>query len=196
MPPPRLQVVRNDSEAGSPCASIDVTIESIDRLFHVLDPSPGVERDLDELVESYVLASARELPGRDFKLVFHVPSSEVPRGPLAGALARAVTTYFGSRRDEEARKLTSLMREGRQALVIGLAFLFACGALGWVALQQFSDPLGSFLDEGLLIIGWVALWRPVEMLLYDWRPIWREKKMLDKLANVPVEFRILSEGSS
>ena len=63
MPPPRLQVVRNDSEAGSPCASIDVTIESIDRLFHVLDPSPGVERDLDELVESYVLASARELPG-------------------------------------------------------------------------------------------------------------------------------------
>lgn len=136
------------------------------------------------------------MPGRDFKLVFHVPSSEVPRGPLAGALARAVTTYFGSRRDEEARKLTSLMREGRQALIIGLAFLFACGALGWVALQQFPEPLGSFLDEGLLIIGWVALWRPVEMLLYDWRPIRREKKMLDKLANVPVEFRILSEGSS
>ncbi|HEU0284513.1 MAG TPA: hypothetical protein VFR52_05150, partial [Sphingomicrobium sp.] len=62
--------------------------------------------------------------------------------------------------------------------------------------QQLPEPLGSFLDEGLIIIGWVALWRPVEMLLYDWRPIRREKKMLDKLANVPVEFRILSEVSS
>ena len=36
----------------------------------------------------------------------------------------------------------------------------------------------------------------VEGYSINWRPIRREKKMLDKLAKVPVEFRILSEGSN
>jgi hypothetical protein len=28
--------------------------------------------------------------------------------------------------------------------------------------------LGELLREGLLIGGWVEMWRPLEILLYDW----------------------------
>jgi hypothetical protein len=28
-----------------------------------------------------------------------------------------------------------------------------------------------FIRESFIIFGWVALWRPMELLLYDWYPI-------------------------
>lgn len=168
---------------------IDVTVETPRRLFHELDPSPLVGRDLDEQVEGYILARARELSASEYALTLHMPAREMPNQQEATALADAITAYFRHRRDQEARKLRSLFREGRQALAIGVAFLFICGILGWIALRELSAPLGSFLDEGLLIIGWVALWRPLELLLYDWRPVRREWRVLDALGRMSVEFR-------
>lgn len=35
---------------------------------------------------------------------------------------------------------------------------------------DWSD-LGGLLQDGLVIIGWVALWRPAEIFLYDWWPL-------------------------
>jgi hypothetical protein len=173
---------------------IDVTVETPRRLFHELDPSPLIGRDLDEQVESYILACARELSGLHYTLVLHVPAREMPSQKEGAALSDAITAYFRYRRDKEARKLRSLLREGRQALAIGIAFLFICGILGWIALRKLSAPLGSFLDEGLLIIGWVALWRPLELLLYEWRPIRREWRVLDALGRMAVEFRPSSDA--
>jgi hypothetical protein len=46
---------------------------------------------------------------------------------------------------------------------------------------------GSLLSEGLLIIGWVALWRPVESFLYDWWPILRRIRRLDAARRMPVQ---------
>lgn len=170
--------------------SIEVTVEAPDRLFHELDPSPLVGRDLDEQVENYILSCARELRSERYALLLHVPEETMPRSAEGEALGEAIRTYFAYRRDEEARKLRSLMREGQQSALIGLAFMFVCGALGLVALRAFPYPLGSFLNEGLLIIGWVANWRPVEIFLYDWRPIRREWRILDGLAAMAVEFRV------
>ena len=56
-------------------------------------------------------------------------------------------------------------------------------------------PFGEFLSEGLLIIGWVANWRPAEIFLYDWRPMKRQREILDELANMDIHFRIdLQDG--
>lgn len=43
-------------------------------------------------------------------------------------------------------------------------------------------------DEGLYIVGWVAMWRPLEVFLYDWRPI-RHRALYAKLARIPVIVR-------
>jgi len=42
------------------------------------------------------------------------------------------------------------------------------------------------LSESLIIGGWVALWRPMEIFLYDWWPIRAEARLLDRLAAMPV----------
>lgn len=31
--------------------------------------------------------------------------------------------------------------------------------------------VSSFFAEGLIILGWVANWRPIEVFLYDWWPL-------------------------
>lgn len=60
-----------------------------------------------------------------------------------------------------------------------------------IALGEFSRdwlPLGSpaqILRESLLIGGWVAMWRPMEIFLYDWWPIWARIRLLDRLARMP-----------
>jgi predicted flavoprotein YhiN len=45
------------------------------------------------------------------------------------------------------------------------------------------------LREGLIIFAWVVMWRPVDMLIYDWIPLRRERRVLSRLRSAPVEVR-------
>jgi len=58
---------------------------------------------------------------------------------------------------------------------------------GWAA-RGFSanviDPTNQ--GEGFLIGGWVAMWRPLEVFLYDWWPIRAEGRLLKRLSTMPV----------
>jgi hypothetical protein len=45
------------------------------------------------------------------------------------------------------------------------------------------------IAEGLLIMGWVAMWRPIETFLYDWWPIRRHRALLTQIARMPIEVR-------
>jgi hypothetical protein len=38
----------------------------------------------------------------------------------------------------------------------------------------------------MLIIGWVAMWRPLEIFLYEWVPVHRRCQILAKLSKMPV----------
>jgi hypothetical protein len=46
---------------------------------------------------------------------------------------------------------------------------------------------GNLIEQSLVIIGWVALWRPAETFLYDWWPIRAEARLYDRLAAMRVE---------
>ena len=78
------------------------------------------------------------------------------------------------------------LREGRVALAIGLAFLILCMSLRQLAVVLPSDTLQRILQEGLLILGWVAMWRPLQIFLYDWWPIRHQVRIYDKLGCIPV----------
>ena len=40
--------------------------------------------------------------------------------------------------------------------------------------------------EGFIIASWVSLWRPFELLLYEWLPFGRMAKAFDRMAGLPV----------
>jgi hypothetical protein len=80
-----------------------------------------------------------------------------------------------------------LMSDGRRSLWIGLSFLVVC----LVAAEWFRghgpEVVRSVITEGLIIAGWVAMWRPMEIYLYEWWPLRRRGKIFDKLSRISVE---------
>ena len=82
-----------------------------------------------------------------------------------------------------------LMKEGRRSLLIGLVFLSTCLLLSELLLLRESGGIWKVIRESLTIGGWVAMWRPLEIYLYEWWPLRRRGKIFQKLSRMPVEVR-------
>lgn len=175
------------------CEIIEVRIAELRQLFNAIDPAPFRERDLDPKVEEYIVDWAREAP-RDVPLGLLVHLDR-PGGPAdeADHLKDAVHRYFAQRGEASRRRLRRLFHLGRISLVIGLAALAAfTGVAQLVAGWTGGGGVGTVLHESLLIGGWVAMWRPLEVFLYDWWPIRAEAKLFDRLAAMPVRIAFAS----
>jgi hypothetical protein len=81
------------------------------------------------------------------------------------------------------------MQDGRRSLLIGVAFLAACLTASRLLFGVGSGAFSSVGRESLTIGGWVAMWRPLGIYLYDWWPLLRRQRILKKLSQMPVEVR-------
>lgn len=168
---------------------IEIRLSSMQQLFNSLDPAPFHEKDLDPEAEAYIAESAREFPiSTPLKLVLYVPQKDMTAAEDA-RVEEAIHHYFGYRLWLERAALRRELSYGRTTLVIGLAFLFACIALRQLVLSTGQGTVYQIMAEGLLISGWVAMWRPIQAFLYDWWPIRRNCRLYEKLARLPVDLR-------
>ncbi len=89
-----------------------------------------------------------------------------------------------------ALDLRELFRIGRRALVIGLTVLtFSVVASQTVAMSLELRPITRVIQESLIIFGWVANWKPIEIFLYEWWPIARRRNLYRRLAGAAVKLR-------
>ncbi len=167
---------------------IELKLDSVQQLFNLLDPAPFREKDLHPAAEEYIVAAATELPhDAPLKLRLYLPPDSCD-GDEVQKVPAAVHHYFSYRASVTARQFMRTLRLGRKALVIGATFLVFC-----ILAQQLIASLGRsgllwlIIEEGFLISGWVAMWRPIEIFLYEWWPIRREQRLFEKLAQIPVE---------
>ena len=168
---------------------IEIRLREIRQLFHTLDPAPFREKDLDEAAERYLLEACREAgTRRPLRLVVHLPEPEA-HSEAGRTLPDAIHNYFAYRERQLRSDIARLLRYGAASFVIGLVFLIACLALRRWLLAGALIVDRAIVDEGLLILGWVALWRPAEVLLYDWWPLARRHVLLKRLAIIRVEIR-------
>jgi hypothetical protein len=79
------------------------------------------------------------------------------------------------------------MKQGRTSLLIGLSFLAACLAVSETLLRGEAGTWASIFRESLTIAGWVAMWRPMQIYLYDWWPLLRRGRIYSKLSHMAVE---------
>lgn len=166
-------------------ASIELRLRELSQLFNSLDPSPFHDRDIDADAEEFILSWAREAPqAAEFELVLHLETR--PADEKAAALEGAVQHYFAARAEMKRREFRALLRRGRTSLIVGLVFLFACLGTSELIATQTPGTFMSILKEGLTIGGWVAMWRPLEIYLYDWWPLRDEYRMLDCLSRMRV----------
>lgn len=178
-----------DAAGGRP---IELKIREIGQLFQSLDPLPFRERDLDAAIEEYVVAWAREEGGaRPIRILIHLPPDQAEREE-AGHIADAIRNYFAYRAEAVGWELKELFRVGRGSLVIGLTVLALCVVLGAEVNRRVGEGyVGRFFDEGLIILGWVANWRPIQIFLYDWWPLTRIRRLYRRLARATIDLKPL-----
>ena len=168
---------------------IEIRLARIEQLFNSLDASPFHEQDLDKEAEEYIVDSVLDLPPEaKLKLVIYLPPETLSE-PRVRSAPDSIHHFFSYCHDSTLRKRRLHMREGRLSLALGLSFLFACILLRQVFFRDSGTVLGEVLSEGLLILGWVAIWRPMEMLLYDWWPITRLGRTYLRLSEIEVDLR-------
>jgi len=150
-----------------------------------MDPSPFLDRDLDHDAEEFIVSWARELPkGNRFELIIHLATT--PEAEKTADVEGAVQHYFASRAEIKRREFRLLLRRGHVSLTIGLLFLAVCLLASGFAGRLGHASAAEIVREGLIIVGWVAMWRPLETYLYDWWPVRYEWLILRKLARMHV----------
>jgi hypothetical protein len=168
-------------------ALIEVHVADLKQLFHSLDPTPFNERDLDPKAEAFIAGWARELSSEaPLALVVHV-DQQPPSAQHVAMLREAVRDYFGERSVQTRRQLRQLFRVGRTSLLIGIVFLaIAIATADLLADLLRETRFSGVARESLVIGGWVAMWRPLEIFLYDWWPIRAEARLFDRLSAMAV----------
>lgn len=122
--------------------------------------------------------------------------------PDAASVERAriaVAAFCQAHQERLDARLRSVRLEARAALKVGFAFLAVCMMLSGLCdtltvLPEFPRRL---FREGFLIGGWVALWRPVELILYAWWPHVHERNVYRRMARMSLRVtpEVLADGA-
>jgi len=168
---------------------VELNLKNIDQLFNTIDPSPFHEKDLDHDAEEFIVSWAREFPLNE-QVVLVIYLSEIPAGKdFEPMIEQAIQNYFAYRARLTQKEFQQLMRDGRHSLLIGGLFLAACLIASQALLGRASTTFLSVARESLTIAGWVAMWRPMEIFLYEWWPLRRRWRVYTKMSRINVEVR-------
>jgi hypothetical protein len=175
---------RYRTENGSHC--VDVRISSFERLFDNRDPAPFRERDLDPGLAEYLRDASEDLAGQGrFRVVFWL-DEPCPQG----AIEQALRAHFEDELERIRRRRRRHRRIGQVALLLAVILIGVLLSVTKVITALLPGGFGAVLREGLVISSWVVMWRPVEVLIYDWIPVRHERRTLARLLEAPIEVRV------
>ncbi len=165
---------------------IRLELREMSQLFNSMDPSPFIEKDLDDNAEEFIVSWAQEFPP-SASLKLRIYLEQWPAEDPKELIRQAVHNYFTHRANLADLEFRRLMKQGRISLVIGMAFLAACLIVIRTLLSGEMGTSAGVLRESLTIAGWVAMWRPMQIYLYDWWPLRQTGRVYTKLSHMPVE---------
>ena len=139
---------------------ISVKLRDINQLFNSMDPSPFIEKDLDDDAEEFIVSWAQEF-SPDAPLKLRIYLDQWPTEDPKELIRTAVHNHFAHGAEITDLEFKRLMRQGRTSLFIGLLFLAACLLLSRLLISHSADAWAAIVRESLTIGGWVAMWRPM-----------------------------------
>jgi hypothetical protein len=169
-----------------PVHQIELRIIQLPELFNSMDPTPFHHRNLDADAEEFLENWAMEFPQNShFRIIIHI--EQMPLEDPTQLVTEAIHNYFEYKSARSNYNLHQLLLEGRVSLLIGLIFLAVCLLSADILAAGFANnAFLRMLKESLLIGGWVAMWRPMQIFLYDWWPIIRKGRIYRNLARAVV----------
>ena len=168
---------------------IIVALDRSAELFSV-EPEAMLERDAriepgaDEIVNELL---GRSRVQRRARIVLTLPAEQVT-ADIAETLHTALHRYCQARLARVRREIEVAWRQGLRSLGSG-SILFVVGLLlSTVFLepdvpQFWQDLLGNGV---FLVIGWVGLWYPLDLLFFARQPLKREAMIVEAISRMPL----------
>jgi hypothetical protein len=145
-----------------------------------LNSIAGIEQIISELKPTSLKGQLRT--------TIILPANQLSEN-LEKSTIEALQCYCSVRIEQTNNDLLSLRGQGIRALQRGLLFLAICLLLSTLfdGLYNLPGLIRRFLSEGFLIAGWVSLWHPIELLLYEWGPYRRQQKIYQLIKDMDLK---------
>lgn len=176
---------------GVPPADVVIELDTVDELFSVdprdlLDGAHRIDCGMDELVERFL---AQRTITAEQRIVLNIAGE--CSDETAATVVLAVRRYCRLRMRRAIREHNLIWRQGKRSLFSG-SLLFIIG----IALSYaFTRPIMGDVVEGLLgngvflVVAWVGLWYPLDLLFIAREQAKREIRILGLMLDVPVVVR-------
>jgi len=170
-------------------SEISLELNDVNKLLIAPDSLFYGKRMLSTDAEEVIIEEAAiAAPKEHIRLKVHLHKEEIGR---EDEIITAVHQHFAYRRKKSERELKKVLQLGWQSLLISIVLLGLLVSLTHVIIKRLPEGgLSLAFREILIIVGWVALWRPADFLLYEWRPFKREVNLFRKLEQCKVEIVI------
>ncbi|AGF98506.1 hypothetical protein [Methanosarcina mazei] len=165
---------------------IELELHTAMQLFNSFDPAPFHEKELDREAEEYIYNTVGEFPlKKPLGIFIYLPPSEAD-GETEHILKKAIRNHFSYKKLLTEIELKKLLQRGRRNMTIATLFLFLCLLVIRLLSTLKEGLVHTMLSEGFTIIGWVAMWEPINVFLYGWWPVVQKRNIYRKILSMDV----------
>jgi hypothetical protein len=171
-------------------------LDEMAKFFSIPDPDPLAGKQLYEPGIEFVYDQVRASRLKnDIHMILYLPQKQAT-SKNAEKLKTGIEDYCKFQIHKIQNSLEMQKRQGRRTLIYGIAILVIClflSGLGFYLMSIASTPflyaIGGFMFNGFMIIGWVSLWTPTSMLLFERWPDIISKRTYERIIKMPIEIR-------
>jgi hypothetical protein len=164
---------------------LEIEVHSVDEMLN--GDSPLVVQTINEDIVDALWKQARKYKGcGPFEIEIKVPENDLHRGEEVRCRIR---DYFCHEVQDAGLEIRDILRTGWQCLGIGLAAATPIILISEFLIYAYEERLPEFISRGLIVLAWVALWHPAEMLLYEHLPVRKRRKLAQALIEAPLTLR-------
>ena len=170
-----------------PTREFAIRVSSIDELFSQLDARPVAERTLSDDVRWALLDEwERVRQGKPSHLTIYAPAADradTDEDAVRASIHRSVRSASGP-----LRRIDPLSRQEKVAAWIGVAVLFVSLLVSTVLDRVSEAVLVEGLSQGILVVGWVAIWGPAQRFIVEVAPHVFNRRRFAEFADIDVRF--------
>jgi uncharacterized membrane protein len=172
---------------------ITLHLDDIQALF--ADPEPGSDRYVSGM--DYLYSEVRIYKRRDkFKVTIELPQEKITEDLLERTRAK-IKRYCQFKAEQSLKELIVLRHQGVAALKMSLVVVVICVVLAIIFTLISQSGMNNILEAlfavvGVLFVlsaGWVALWEPSEIFLYDGWPFQQDIRIYNQIADADIVIR-------
>ena len=177
---------------------ITLSVNSIDQLFIAPPLNPFAKDEVELLGQPALMRVFKKMEPdslrrqKKVRLTLLLPPDQISTD-LSERGQNALQRYGQAQIEDNRLRIKRTIWVGLRGFPLGLLFLGVCMGLsatfGSQVITFIPENINSLLAEGLVVIGWIALWNPVSAFIYDWVPFHRENQVYRKMMAMEIRFK-------